>query len=87
MSPTPLSDSLIDALPEYFQEVRSKMERGKRDYGDKSLTRPLKELAQELRSEAVDLAGWGAIVWKRSVELEAAIDALEGRLIEGKAKV
>lgn len=80
MTETPLSDSLIDALPDYFAEVRSKMERGKRDYGDRSLTRPLKELAQELRAEAVDLAGWGAIVWKRSVELEAAIDALEEKL-------
>ena len=84
MTTTPLSDSLIDALPDYFAEVRSKMERGKRDYGDSSLTRPLVELARELRSEAVDLAGWGAIVWKRSVELETAIEALEAKLQLGE---
>ena len=77
---TPLSDALIDSLPDYFAEVRSKMERGKRDYGDVSMTRPLKELAQELRAEAVDLAGWGAIVWKRALELETAIDVLEGKI-------
>jgi hypothetical protein len=80
MTFTPLSDSLIDSLPDYFAEVRSKMERGKRDYGDSSLTRPLVELARELRAEAVDLAGWGAIVWKRSIELEVAIEALEAKM-------
>lgn len=67
---TPLSDAALEAFPEFVNQVRGRLERGKRDYGDASFERPLPQLIEELRQEALDLCGWSFVVWARLENLQ-----------------
>ena len=59
--------------PRFSEAVQAKLAAGHREYGDGSFDRPLGELLTELKAEAVDLAGWGLIVF-------AAIEQMERKL-------
>lgn len=67
-----MSDPL-DRWPAFASEVRARLEAGRAEYGDKSFHRDPDELLRELQQEALDLAGWGFILFAR---LEAARGAL-----------
>jgi len=70
MTPDPLSQ-----WPDFAEEVRSRLEAGRQTYGDRSFSRPVPELLAELEQEALDLAGWGFVLWSRLRSLrEAASD-------------
>jgi hypothetical protein len=51
--------------PTFAAAVRERLERGRATYGDASFARPPTELLDELAAEALDLAGWGFILWAR----------------------
>lgn len=67
---TPLSDAALEDFPEFVANVRSRLERGKKDYGDVSFERPLQEVVDEIRQEALDLCGWSFILWARLNKIE-----------------
>ena len=63
----------LDRWPAFASEVRARLEAGRAAYGDKSFHREPDALLAELQQEALDLAGWGFILFQR---LERAREAL-----------
>jgi hypothetical protein len=63
----------LDAWPAFAESVRKRLEAGRAAYGDKSFARPPAELVAELQQEALDLAGWGFVLWCR-------LEAMRGEL-------
>lgn len=55
----------LEAFDAFAGEVRSRLEAGRAEYGDRSFARPPAELIGELQQEALDLAGWGFVLWCR----------------------
>lgn len=51
-------------IEEWVAMVEAKMARGREEYGDGSFMRPPSEIVAELTEEAVDLAGWGFVLWR-----------------------
>jgi hypothetical protein len=49
----------------FFERVRSRLEQGERDYGNKSFHRPYGKLLDEIQQELEDVCGWSAILWSR----------------------
>lgn len=62
---------------DFVREVRARLEHGREAYGDQSFARPPAELLGELSQEALDLAGWGFVLWARVTELPDARSGLE----------
>lgn len=62
---TPVSDLALLDYEAFVASVRSRLEAGKRAYGDDSFRRPPTELIDELTQEALDLAGWAFVLWSR----------------------
>ncbi len=56
---------LLDAWPAFADGVRRRLETTRAVYGDTSFARPPAELFAELQQEALDLAGWGFVLWRR----------------------
>lgn len=73
---TQMGVELMDTLPEFIAALYAKLEKGAREYGDASLLRPKSELAGELAEEALDLAGWGFLLWYRCRYLQRALRTL-----------
>ena len=69
---TPLSDDAIRSFPLFTDAVAKRLDRGRKDYGDSSFTKPMEAVLDELAAECLDLAGWGFILWTR---IQKAIDA------------
>ena len=66
MIETPLSDVAIETqFPRFVESLRARLEVGRQEYGDRSLMRAPEELLGELAEEAMDLAGWGFMLWTR----------------------
>lgn len=64
-------------MHDFLDLVLNKLDRGQREYGDRSFTRDPKALLDEMLEEVADIAGWGAVLAVRIHELKAAIDAAE----------
>lgn len=62
---TPISDDALLRFPDFIQAVRARLETGRNVYGDKSFLQPPQETLEELANEALDLAGWGFVLWAR----------------------
>jgi hypothetical protein len=45
----------------YQEQVRERLDLGRRNYGDSSFQLSLEQIAGELDDEAADLAGWGVV--------------------------
>jgi hypothetical protein len=69
--PPPPAPDPLDAWPTFIAEVRARLEKGRAAYGDASFDRPPGELLVELQLEALDLAGWGFVLWQRIEHLRA----------------
>lgn len=65
----------LRAWPAFAVAVRERLEAGRKAYGDASFERQPAELIGELQQEALDLAGWGFVLWCR---LEAMRLAAQG---------
>lgn len=70
---------------EFFEALNAKLDRGERQYGEASFERPAPSLVTELEAEALDLAGWGYILWVRLRSLRAATEAAERRSLHRAA--
>ena len=73
--PKPATDPL-DAFDGFVREVRQRLEAGRASYGDRSFARPHAELVAELQQEALDLAGWGFVLWCRLEAMRAGLPEL-----------
>jgi hypothetical protein len=60
---------------DFFAALKWRLQQGQVTYGDKSFARDPSELLGELEQEALDLAGWGYVLWRRIRALKAAVDA------------
>lgn len=68
----------LDTYDTFTAAVRARLEAGAEAYRDRpTASRPLPELASELRSEIEDTAGWAATLWPRLVALETALGRLD----------
>lgn len=56
--------------------VARRLDAGRREYGDRSFSRDPRELVAELQDEALDLAGWGFILWCRLQRMGDALATL-----------
>jgi hypothetical protein len=63
----------LEAWPAFAAEVRARLEQGRAAYGDRSFSADPDELLRELQQEALDLAGWGFVLFRR-------IEAMRARL-------
>jgi len=54
--------------------VAERLEQGRRQYGDRSFTRPPAELASEIEEELADVCGWAYVLWCRVRRLKARLD-------------
>ncbi len=68
----PASDPL-EGWPTFAAAVRARLERGRQTYADESFNRDPAELLQELAQEALDLAGWGFVLWVRAQRLATRV--------------
>lgn len=66
-----------DSRAAFFAELDAKLDAGARQYGERSFERPAPELIAELQAEALDIAGWGWILWDRLERLKVAAEAAE----------
>lgn len=63
---------------EFARALHRRLEAGQREYGDDSFARPAEELLGELQQEALDLAGWGFVLWTRLQRLSRRVEEGEG---------
>jgi hypothetical protein len=70
----------LDRWPAFMRAVRKRLEAGRREYGAESFARDPAELLGELEEEALDLAGWGFVLWHR---IESMQERLAGGVPEG----
>jgi hypothetical protein len=61
----------LAAWPGFAAEVRARLEQGRADYGDRSFSADPDELLRELQQEALDLAGWGFVLYRRIEAMRA----------------
>lgn len=64
----------LDRWPVLMRAVRARLEVGRREYGEESFARDPSELLGELQEEALDLAGWGFVLWQRIEPLREHLD-------------
>lgn len=70
----------LDEMDAFFAQVRSRMEAGRKTYGDRSFGLQAPVLVGELEAEALDLAGWGYVLWHRLRRLREATERAEAAL-------
>ena len=64
-------DSVFTLWPGFVSQVGRRLERGRVQYGESSVGRPLPQLLDELEQEIQDIAGWAFLLWQRIVHLRA----------------
>jgi hypothetical protein len=60
----------------FVNRLDAKMKQGFKDYGDGSFKRPPVELIDEIEQEALDIVGWGYILWCRLEDLKKECEKL-----------
>jgi len=60
----------------FVNALNEKMKKGFEEYGDGSFKRPPIELLDEIEQEAMDIVGWGYILWCRLEELKKECEKL-----------
>jgi hypothetical protein len=63
----------LDGFPAFVGAVKARLDAGRVAYGDASFSRGPAELVGELQAEALDLAGWGFVLWCRLERMRAAL--------------
>jgi hypothetical protein len=66
----------------FFASVRRRLEKSAAEYGDRSSSREPRELLAEIREKVADIAGWGAILWRRLDAFEGALGRLTSAVAE-----
>ena len=77
---TPISDREIEqSWPEYVRQVESRLDMGRRNYGDASFSADPATLLTEIQAELEDVAGWSFVLWCRLQRLKKALRAAQER--------
>ena len=71
--------------PDFTEAVRSRLEKGRAEYRNRSFTRSPGDLMAELQQEVLDLAGWGFVLWHRLEAMRTALNGTEPRAPEPAA--
>lgn len=61
----------------FFRALDSRLTAGAAAYGQRSFERPPAELVDELEQEALDIAGWGYVLWVRLRRLREQTERLK----------
>jgi hypothetical protein len=77
----------LDTFPAFVEAVRARLEAGRAAYGDRSFDRPTAELVGELQQEALDLAGWGFVLFERLRRLEAGAKRVDEDAVSAERPV
>lgn len=64
----------LDTFPAFVERVQARLEQGRAQYGDRSFDAEPAVLLAELQAEALDLAGWGFVLWHRLERMRRALD-------------
>lgn len=64
----------LSRWPTFAERVRARLDASRAAYGDRSFERPPAELLDELQQEALDLAGWGFILFERIERLRTRVE-------------
>ena len=59
----------LAAWPAFSATVRSRLDAGRAEYGDRSFSASPAALLRELQQEALDLAGWGFVLHERIAKM------------------
>jgi hypothetical protein len=79
----PVSDEKLGSdFPEYVKQLFARLRKGADAYGDSSFELDPQRVTGELSQEALDIAGWGFILWCRIQDLERKLKDAEARLAE-----
>lgn len=65
----------------FITQLHAKLDQGAREHGDASFDLSSPQLVKELQAEALDLAGWGWILWDRLERLRVACEVAEGQRV------
>ena len=57
----------------FLAQLELKVQRGADEYGDASFQLPLATVISEWEAEALDIAGWGFVLWVRMQRLRDAM--------------
>ncbi len=60
----------------FVQQLRARLEKGAREYGDSSFDRPTAELFDEIEEELVDIAGWTVVLLHRLQRIRASAECI-----------
>lgn len=60
----------------FITALHAKLDKGAVEHGDKSFELSPVQLLEELQAEALDLAGWGWILWDRLERLKKRAEGL-----------
>jgi len=71
------SAAQLSAQERFFIRLKTRLDAGAREYGDRSFDRPCRDIIDEMQQEAEDIAGWGYILWSRLDALRARSDRAE----------
>ena len=63
--------------PAFVEAVRLRLAKGQREYGDHSFSADPKVLINELQQEALDLAGWGYVLYRRLESMRLSLRFVE----------
>ncbi len=63
----------LQSWPAFESAVRTRLDAGRLAYGDKSFSAEPATLVAELQQEALDLAGWGYVLWCRLEAMRLAL--------------
>jgi hypothetical protein len=70
--PVESSRDTLDDFAAFAAEARKRLDAGRVAYGDASFSKAPAELVAELQQEALDLAGWGFVLWSRLERMRLA---------------
>lgn len=66
----------LDPFADFTAALHGRLEAGRATYADRSFERAPAELIAELEQEALDLAGWGFVLWVRLRALRSKAEEL-----------
>ena len=67
--------------PEFETVLKARLDAGARAYGDNSFARPPTRLVDEIEQEALDIIGWGFVLWVRLQALKEKARGLSAHSI------
>jgi hypothetical protein len=66
----------VESWTHFSERVASRLEAGRREYGDRSFSKEPKAILAEVEQELFDVCGWSFILWCRLQTMSAALDGM-----------